>query len=103
MWETEGNEPSPPKIRQSLDCLIFYPLRKPLIVCRGRIQRAVGVEAVEFLRRSEERSERKFGHRKIKSYIEAIRLSLIAIFMFVFTFDLLCDIMMVNIGNEVFI
>ena len=47
--------------------------------------------------------EQKYGHREIQSCIEAIRLSSIAIFMFVFTFDLLCDIMMVNIRNEVFI
>ena len=49
--------------------------------------------------------EQKYGHREIQSRIEAkfIRLSSIAILMFVFTFDLLCDIMMVNIRNEVFI
>ena len=65
MWETEGNEPSPPK------------------------QKSAG--------------EQKYGHRENQSCIEAIRLPSIAIFMFVFTFDWLCDIMMVNIRNEVFI
>ncbi len=49
--------------------------------------------------------EQKYGHRKIKSRIKGkiIRLSSIAIFMFVFTFDLLCAIMKVNIRNEVYI
>ena len=36
--------------------------------------------------------EQKYGHREIHSCIEDIQLSSITIFMFVFTFDLLCDI-----------
>ena len=63
--------------------------------CRGRIFAPKLISA----------GEQKYGHRKIKSRIKGkiIRLSSIAIFMFVFTFDLLCAIMKVNMRNEVFI